>query len=81
MILEYVHLAMERAHYEILTDDNTYYGEIKLFPGVWANAKTLEDCRNELAETLEEWILLRLRTGKKIPSLKGIDLEIHKKAA
>jgi predicted RNase H-like HicB family nuclease len=48
------------ARYEILPDDGTYYGEIVGFDGVYANAATLEACRDELEEVLEEWILLRV---------------------
>ena len=51
---------MHRARYEILPDDGTFYGEIPGFDGVYANAKTLEACREELEEVLEEWILLRV---------------------
>lgn len=47
MLTDYVQAAMRRATYEIL-DDGTYYGEIPGFQGVYANAKTLEACREEL---------------------------------
>lgn len=78
MISEYIQYALEKARYEILPDDNTYYGEIPGFRGVWANAGTLETCRRELQETLEEWILIRLRMNKKVPKVKGIDLNVKK---
>ncbi len=55
---------MKKAHYEILSDDGTFYGEIPGFDGVWANAGTLEDCRNELEESLEEWILKQAKIDK-----------------
>jgi hypothetical protein len=51
--------AMCRARYEILQDDGSFYGEIPGFDGVYANSDTLEACRGELREVLEEWILLR----------------------
>ncbi len=70
MISEYIQYALEKARYEILPDDDTYYGEIPGFRGVWANAGTLESCRRELQETLEEWILIRLRMNKKVPKVK-----------
>jgi predicted RNase H-like HicB family nuclease len=78
MISEYIHYALEKARYEILPDDDTYYGEIPGFRGVWANADTLESCRRELQETLEEWILIRLRMNKKVPKIEGIDLNVKK---
>ncbi len=36
---------------------------------MWANAKTLEKCREELEEVLEDWIVVQIRTGNKIPGL------------
>jgi predicted RNase H-like HicB family nuclease len=59
MLTDYIRAAMHRARYEILLDDGTFYGEIPGFDGVYANADTLEACREELREVLEEWILLR----------------------
>jgi predicted RNase H-like HicB family nuclease len=48
MITEYIKSAMQRANYEKLDEDNTYYGEIPEFNSVYANEKTLEACQNEL---------------------------------
>jgi len=50
MLTEYIRAAMGRARYEILDDDRSFYGEIPGFDGVWANAETLEGCREELEE-------------------------------
>ncbi len=58
MLNKYIQKALHKAKYEILSDDNTFYGEIPEFQGVYANAATLEDCRDELAEVLEEWIFI-----------------------
>ncbi len=74
MLTDYIAAAMRRAKYEILPDDGTYYGEIPDCPGVWANAKTLDGCRAELQEVLEEWIILGLRHGDEIPEIDGISL-------
>ena len=58
MLCQYIGAAMRRAQYEILSDDESYYGEIPGFDGVFANAETLEACREQLEEVLEDWILL-----------------------
>ena len=58
MLRQYIGAAMHRAHYEILSDDESSYGEIPGFDGVFANAKTIEACREQLEEVLEDWILL-----------------------
>ena len=73
MLTDYVRAAMRRARYEILSDDKTYYGEIPGFAGVYANAETLEACRQELEEVLEAWISRRLP----LPVVDGIDLTVR----
>lgn len=69
MLSAYIQAAIGRAHYERLPDDGTYYGEIPGFQGVWANTATLEACRRELQEVLEDWLLVGLRLGH--PPLEG----------
>jgi predicted RNase H-like HicB family nuclease len=67
MLSEYIRLAMEQAQYEIIEDDKTYFGEIPGFDGLWANGRTLEECRKELQETLEDWLVISLRRNLPIP--------------
>ena len=74
MLTHYLQAAMHRAIYKILDDDGTFFGEIPDLPGVFANADTLEACREELIEVLEGWILLGLHLQHHIPVLDGIDL-------
>jgi len=76
MIRKYIDAAMSKAHYEILPDDGSYYGEIDGFDGVYANAKTLEECRAELEEVLEEWILIRIAKNLPLPVVDGLELSI-----
>lgn len=81
MITEYIHKAMTLAHYEIIEDDGTYWGEIPGFQGVWGRAKTLEQCREELREAMEEWIVFRLKNNLELPVVEGIDLNIAEQVA
>ncbi|HAL61648.1 MAG TPA: HicB family protein [Chloroflexi bacterium] len=76
MLTEYLRAAMKKARYEILPDDNTFYGEIPGFDGVYANADTLEGCRDELEEVLEEWIFFRISRNLSLPVVDGIELVI-----
>lgn len=76
MLTEYIQKAMELAHYEIIEDEKTYWGEIPNFQGVWGRAKNLEKCREELRETLEEWIVFRLKNNLELPVVEGIDLNL-----
>lgn len=75
MLTAYIRSAMRRAKYEILSDDNSYYGEIPGFDGVYAGASTLEDCREELESTLEDWILFRVSRNLPMPEVNGLKLE------
>ena len=80
MLLEYIDAALRHARYEILKDDGTYYGEIPECNGVYANAATLEDCREELREGLEEWVLFRVHRQLSLPVINGIELTIKEVA-
>ena len=77
MILEYSQAALRHAKYEILPDDGSYYGEIPECPGVYANATTLEDCRDELREVLDGWVLFRVHRNLPLPVIDGIELAIE----
>jgi predicted RNase H-like HicB family nuclease len=73
MLITYIHSAMRLAKYEIL-EGRQYYGEIPGFNGVWAQADNLEACREELQSALEDWLVLGLRMGHKLPVVDGIQL-------
>ncbi len=81
MLTDYIQAAMRKAHYENLSDGEGYFGSITELQGIWANADTLEACREELQEVLEEWIILGLKMGTFIPVLDGIELNIKREAA
>jgi predicted RNase H-like HicB family nuclease len=81
MLTEYIRAAMHPAKYEILPDDGTFYGEIPGFQGVYANAATLEDCREQLQEVLEGWIVLGLRLGHSLPVVDGLALAVEREIA
>ena len=74
MLTKFIRAAMQDAMYECLPGHRSYYGEIPGFPGVWANADTLEQCRSELQEVMEDWLTLGIRMGHDIPSVEGLSL-------
>ncbi len=79
MIFDYCQRALERAEYKKL-EDGSWFAEIPGFRGVWANAKTVEECRQELITVLEEWLILKLRDKDQIPEVDGLRLEIKELA-
>jgi len=66
MINQFIDQSLKRAKYKILTD-GTYYAEIPRLCGVWANAKNLEECREELREVLEGWLLIKVHSHESVP--------------
>jgi predicted RNase H-like HicB family nuclease len=80
MLLSYIESAMRKAKYEILEDDKSYYGEIQGFNGVYANSDNLEDCRLQLREVLEEWILVRVSKNLPLPRINGKTIKVNKVA-
>ena len=77
MLTQYIEAAMKKGRYEILPDDHTYYGEIPGFQGVYANESTLEDCRSELRDVLEDWILISVSRRLPLPMVDGIVLKVN----
>ena len=73
MLTEFIAKRLNEARYKLLKD-GTYFGEIPGLEGVWASKKTLENCREELRSTLEDWMLFKLKDGDTIPGLRiGVD--------
>ena len=77
MIQKYLQNAMEAAHYELIENDEGFYGEIPGATGVWATGSTLEACRQELLEVLEEWILVGIAMGHELPEFDGVTLKVE----
>lgn len=68
---------MGEARYELLGGGEGFYGEIPGFDGVLAQAVTLEACRDELAGTLEDWLLFRISRNFPVPVVHGMDLAVR----
>lgn len=72
MIREYIDMALQKAHYEMIDDEQPFYGEVPELQGVWASGNTLEECRKNLAEVIDGWVLIRLSRGLPIPEIEGV---------
>ena len=71
MLSGYILRKMSRARYKLL-EDETYFGEIPGVRGVWAHARSLEDCRAELHEVLEEWLYLKIHARERVAGISAI---------
>ncbi|MCD4695068.1 MAG: type II toxin-antitoxin system HicB family antitoxin [Bacteroidales bacterium] len=80
MLSNYIKAALKHAKYEILEEDGSFYGEIPECNGVYAQSDSLEDCRAEIEEVLEEWILFRIYKNLELPVIDGREIIIKELA-
>jgi predicted RNase H-like HicB family nuclease len=73
IISEYLNRALAHAEYDKL-EDGSFSGRIAACPGVIAFGATLRECEDELRSTLEDWLLVGLKLGHRLPVVDGIDL-------
>ncbi len=62
----YIESALSQAEYDKLEDD-TFSGRIPGCKGVIAFGNSLRECERELQSTLEDWILVGLKLGHRLP--------------
>ena len=72
-LTDYIDCALAYAKYDKLEDDS-FAGRIPKCKGVVAFAKSLRECEDELRSTLEDWILVGLKLGHRLPVINGISL-------
>ena len=80
MISSYIDRALHRAQYEKV-DDNEFCATVPGLRGVIATGRTLEQCREQLAEVIEEWVLVRVAQGLSVPRIGGMTVEVKLKRA
>ena len=82
MLIEYIEESLNRAHYDMIDDEEPFYGEVKELKGVWATGNTLDECRKNLRDVIEGWILVSIKKGLKIPKLGNMEIkEVKENAA
>jgi predicted RNase H-like HicB family nuclease len=77
MISRYVARALERAQYRLI-EDGTFGATVRGLRGVIATGATLEACRRDLAEVVEEWVLVRVARGLAVPALDGATIRVRR---
>ena len=70
-LTEYINAAMALAEYDKL-DDGSFAGRLPKCKGVIAFAKTLKGCEDELRSTLEDWIIVGLKLGHRLPEFRDV---------
>ena len=77
MITRYVARALERAQYRLL-EDGSFAATVRGLRGVIATGATLEACRSDLTEVIEEWVLVRVARGLAVPALDGATIRVRR---
>ncbi|MFH1288326.1 MAG: type II toxin-antitoxin system HicB family antitoxin [bacterium] len=72
-LTNYIDCAMSCAEYDKL-EDGTFSGRIPKCKGVIALAESLRECEDELRSTLEDWIIVGLKLGHRLPIINEINL-------
>ena len=76
VITEYIDAAMREAQYEDLGDGEGFAGVIPELEGLIGHASNLEECKEDLREALEGWLLVSFRLNLPIPVKNGLDLQV-----
>lgn len=67
-IEEYLFTAMAKARYQVL-EDETWYADVFLCPGVWAIGDTPEECRDALQRALVDWLVSAYQGRDPLPEV------------
>lgn len=73
MITQYIAAAMKQAEFERM-ENGRYFATIPACKGCWVEGTSIEECRGELPDALESWLLLGLQLRHTLPVVDGIDL-------
>ena len=69
-IVNYVEKMLRHANYEFDNQTKSWCASVDILPGAYAQADTVEDVRSELAEVIEEYVLVSLQDGHPLPEFR-----------
>ena len=72
MLDEYLHAVMQHAQYQF-EDDESVSGFIPDFKAVSARCESLDACKQELMESLEEHVFFHLARQLPLPKIEGVE--------
>ena len=77
MITRYVEEALRRMKY-VRLEDGSYCATVPGLPGVIAVGHRRAECRRQLIEVIEEWILVRVAHGLPVPKLGSATIKVRR---
>jgi predicted RNase H-like HicB family nuclease len=76
-ITQYIENLLRKAEYEYDKETRSWCASVKDLPGAYAQADTVEQVREQLAEVIEDYILVSLREKHPLPGFKKLSAKIH----
>lgn len=76
-ITQYVENLLRKAEYEYDKETKSWCASVKNLPGAYAQADTIEQTREQLAEVIEDYILVSLREKHHLPGFKKLPAKAH----
>ncbi len=76
MIQSYLQNAAARALYQQL-EDGSWFAHVRGLKGVVAIGSSVEACRGQLLEVVEEWVLVRVSRNLPVPRLDGVSIRVR----
>ena len=81
LFLQFIEKMLGRATYEYDETVHQWAAWIEGFPGVYAQARSVEDARQDLASSLEEYLIISLKEGESVPGFAFPKKRMHAKAS
>ncbi len=73
MLMSYIEAALRHAQFEQM-EDGRWFATVPVCPGLWADGDTRPECQEQLQSVLEDWILIKVRSGDTLPVIDGVDI-------
>lgn len=78
-MFQYILRLLHKAHYEYDPSVKDWVGWVVGYPGVYAQGRTIEIVRADLASILEDFLVLDLQKGKKVPGVSILPRAVKSK--
>lgn len=73
-ITNYIEKLLRKAEYEYDKATKSWCASVADLPGAYAQADTVEEIREQLAEVIEDYILISLQERQRLPGFKRLPL-------
>ncbi len=76
-IPRYIENILRKAEYEYDEETKSWCANVKELPGAYAQANSVEEVREQLAEVIEDYILVSLQERHSLPGFKKLPTKVY----